>query len=104
MNPKIQLDAEADGSAMSRGSSETGPSTVMMGVPAGSLEGTSTLSMTVGAEVVRVTGRRVGVAVRGAAVTAGVGVAGFGVGVFVGFGVPGDGQGRSSVPGGSGFG
>lgn len=50
MKPKIQLEAEALGSATSSGwSSEIGPSTMISGVPSGSSVGTSMLSMDEGA-------------------------------------------------------
>lgn len=85
MKPKIQLEADADGSATSSGwSSAIGPSTMISGVASGFCVGTSTSSMAVGAgvvdRVVDVVGRRVGEAVCWV-VGAGVGVAGFGVGV-----------------------
>ena len=101
MNPKIQLEADADGSATSSGwSSSIGPLTMISGVARGFCVGTSTLSMAVGAgvedRVVEVVGRRVGDAVRWA-VGAGVGATeGFGVGLgcCVGGGPP-DGVGHS---------
>jgi hypothetical protein len=100
MKPKIQLEAEADGSATSRGSSsEIGPSTMISGVPAGSLVGTSTLSMAVGAGVVRlvllvpVNGLRL----LGGCVGAAVG-AGDEVGLAVGGGVLGPGLPGAGVP------
>ncbi len=83
MNPKIQLDADADGVATSRfSSSVTGPSTRISGDMSGSTEGTSTLSIAVGTGVVRFTGpgRWVGEAVRGGV------VAGAGVTLAVGLG------------------
>lgn len=88
MKPKIQLEAEADGSTTSRDSSSViGPSTMISGVAWGSVVGTSTLSMgAAGAGVlvvVPVVGRRVAA---GGCVGAVVG-AGVGEGLTVGRGV-----------------
>ncbi len=89
MNPKIQLEAEADGSATSRApSSAIGPSTTISGVTLGSAEGTSTSATValVGRGVLRVmAGRLVAGGGVGAVVGAGVAVgAGVGSGSSVG--------------------